>query len=239
MKSRWIYIKGFFLLVLVAFLVSFSHYRNRRQKIKETQIYFKGDDNLFMTFAMVDSLLKQNAKVVKNQLKTRVDLFELEHKIKKHPLVKEAEVSTTIDGVLEVDIQQRKPIARVVGKQPYYIDEEAKKMPLSPNHSARVLTVFGSVKKENYKEIHQLVTKILSDNFLKKQIISVERWPNGTYQLIPRVGNHSILLGNITTLHQKLMNLKMFYAKAIKDSIIDKYSQINLQYNHQVVCTKK
>lgn len=239
MKINWTYIRGFLLLALVVFLVGFSHYKNRGQKITETFVKFEGDNNLFMTFSMVDSLLKQGGTAVKNQLKTKINLFELEQKIQKHPMVKNAEVSATIDGILKVSVQQRKPIARVVGKQSYYIDESAEKMPLSSNYSSRVLTVSGNVKESDYENIYQLVVKILSDDFLKKQIIGIHKTSNEDYQLFPRVGNHTIALGSISHLHQKLMNLKMFYANAINDSIINKYSSINLQYNRQVVCTKK
>lgn len=239
MKINWTYIKGFLLFGLVAFLVGFSHYKNRSQKVTETLVKFQGDNNLFMTFPMVDSLLKQNGSPIKNQLKSTLNLFELEDKIQAHPMVKKADVSATIDGVLKVDIEQRKPIARVISKG-YYIDESAEKMPLSSNYSSRVLAISGDVNKDDFKTIHRLVTKILSDEFFKKQIIGIRKLPdNEEYQLYPRIGNHTITLGKIDNLHQKLMNLKVFYVRAMKDSIIHKYSNINLQYNHQVVCTKK
>ncbi len=239
MKGKWIYVKAVLLLFLVGGLVGFSHYKYRSQKITEREIHFEGENNLFMTFPMVDSLLIQSGKKIENQLKSNVNLFTLENKIKAHPLVKNADVSTTIDGVLNVDIEQRKPIARVIGRHSYYIDESAEKMPLSTNYSARVFAVSGNIKKEHYKEIFCIVKRIQADDFLRKQLISIERLNNGDYQLFPRVGNHTILLGDTTQLKQKMTNLKFFYKKALKEKFIDKYSKINLQYNNQVIGTKK
>ncbi len=239
MRGKWIYVRAFLLLCFVVGLVGFSHYRNKSQKITEREIIFKEDNNLFMTFSMVDDLLIQSGKKVESQLKSNVNLFKLENKIKAHPMVKNADVSATIDGVLNVFIEQRKPIARIVNEQSYYIDESAEKMPLSTNYSARVMTVSGDIKKENYKEIRYIIKRIETDDFLRKQMVGIEKLNNGSYQLLPRVGEHTILLGDTTQLKQKMMNLKIFYKKALKEKFIDKYSKINLQYNHQVIGTKK
>lgn len=239
MKRKWTYIKGLLLLCFVLFLAGFSHYKNSTRKIISTEINFNGDTNLFITSETVDSLLIQNSKPIKNQLKTAVNLFSLENAINKHPMIEKADVSTSVDGILSVDILQKKPIARVLGQQAFYIDENAHKMPLSLNYSARVPTISGTIKKENYKDIQYIVTKIQHDDFLSKQLVGIKKLENNNYQLLPRIGNHTIILGDTSRLHEKLINLKVFYKKALKDSIIHKYSKINLQYNHQVIATKK
>jgi len=40
-------------------------------------------------------------------------------------------------------------------------------------------------------------------------------------------------------LDKKISNLKAFYQKAKKDKTLYKYSKVNLQFENQVVCTKK
>ena len=35
----------------------------------------------------------------------------------------------------------------------------------------------------------------------------------------------------------KFNNLKAFYKKAAKDNFLDRYTEVNLQYYNQVVCT--
>jgi cell division protein FtsQ len=189
---------------------------------------------------MVNKLLIQNGGTVKNLTKSVIDLHNLEANIQSHPMVESASVYLTIDGFLKAKIKQRTPIARVVmNNESYYIDRQAKSMPLSENFSARVMLISGVIKEENNDEIHQLVTAILNDEFLKEQIISIEKKPKNEYVLDTRVGDQKIILGKIENLNQKIKNLDSFYIKTMADSTIYKYDSINLKYNKQVVCTNK
>lgn len=240
MKINWNYIIGVLLLSLTVFLYGFSNQRNSMQKIADISIEFEQGDNLFMNYEMVNKLLIQNGGTVKNLPKSVIDLHNLEANIQSHPMVESASVFLTVDGFLKAKIKQRTPIARVVGNEvSYYIDRQAKSMPLSENFSARVLLVLGAVKEENNVEIHQLVTAILNDEFLKEQIIGIEKKPKNEYVLDTRVGNQKIILGRVENLNQKLKNLDSFYIKMMADSTINKYDSINLKYNKQVVCTNK
>lgn len=240
MKINWDYIIGILLMSLVVFLYGFSNLKNRTQKVADISIEFEQGDNLFMDYQMVNKLLIQNGGTVKNLTKSVIDLHNLEAKIQSHPMVESASVFLTVDGFLITKIRQRTPIARVVvNNESYYIDRQAKSMPLSENFSARVLLISGYVKEQNNAEIQQLVTAILEDEFLKEQIIGVEIKPKNEYVLDTRVGDQKIILGKIENLDQKFKNLESFYIKTMADSTIYKYDSINLKYNKQVVATNK
>ena len=240
MKINWNYILGILLMSLVVFLYGFSNLKNSTQKVTDISIEFELGDNLFMDRQMVNKLLIQNGGTVKNLTKSVIDLHNLEANIQSHPMVESASVYLTIDGFLKAKIKQRTPIARVVmNNESYYIDRQAKSMPLSENFSARVMLISGVIKEENNDEIHQLVTAILNDEFLKEQIISIEKKPKNEYVLDTRVGDQKIILGKIENLNQKIKNLDSFYIKTMADSTIYKYDSINLKYNKQVVCTNK
>ncbi|MDO9037038.1 MAG: cell division protein FtsQ, partial [Lutibacter sp.] len=88
-------------------------------------------------------------------------------------------------------------------------------------------------------EIHELVTTILNNEFLKEQIIAIEITKKNEYVLDTRVGDQKIILGKIENLDQKFKNLGAFYIKTMADSTIYKYDSINLKYNKQVVATNK
>ena len=240
MKINWNYIIGILLVSLVVFLYGFSNLKNSTQKVADISIEFEQGDNLFMDYQMVNKLLIQNGRTVKNLTKSVIDLHNLEAKIRSHPMVESASVFLTVDGFLKAKIRQRTPIARVVvNNESYYIDRQAKSMPLSENFSARVLLISGYVKEQNNAEIQQLVTAILNDEFLKEQIIGVEIKPKNEYVLDTRVGDQKIILGNIENLDQKFKNLGSFYVKTMADSTIYKYDSINLKYSKQVVATNK
>ncbi len=240
MKVNWNYIKGLLLLALVVFLYGFSYNKNSAIDVREILIEFDGGDNLFMNYKMVNKMLIQNGTTVKNQAKSVIDLHAIESRVLSHPMVEEATIFLTVDGLLKAKIKQRIPIARVLSStKSYYIDKQAKVMPLSENHSARVLLVSGEIKIEDIKEIHLLVTTILNDDFLKKQLISIQKMPNNEFVLNTRVGDQKIFLGKIEDLNMKFKNLKSFFRKTMTDKTIDNYTSINLKYNHQVVCIKK
>ena len=48
-----------------------------------------------------------------------------------------------------------------------------------------------------------------------------------------------VIIGTPENLETKLKNLKAFYQKAKKDMMLDVYKSVNLQFDNQVVCTKK
>ena len=228
------------MLVLVGFLFSFSHRKNEDKKVHDIMVEFDAGDNLFMNYEMVNKLLIQNGKTVKNERLSALDLHLLEANLLSHPMVEDAAIFLTIDGLLKSKVKQREPIARVISKtNSYYIDKQAKKMPLSLNHSARVVLVTGEIKDDDNEQIHQLVKKIMSNDFLKKQIISIRKKTNNEFVLDTRVGDQKIELGKIENLNKKFMNLESFFKKATIDKTIEDYSLINLKYDNQVVCTKK
>ena len=240
LKINWNYIKSFLLLALVVFLYGFSNQKNKDIKIHEIFIEFEEGNNFFMNYQMVNKLLIQNGATVKNQAKSVIDLHLLETNVISHPMVEDAAVFLTVDGLLKARIKQRTPIARVFSStKSYYIDKQAKMMPLSVNHSARVLMVTGDIMEGDIEEIHLLAKTILKDDFLKKQLISIQKKQNNEFVLGTRIGGQKIVLGKIENLNHKFMNLKSFYSKTMADKTIDNYTIINLKYNKQVVCTKK
>ncbi len=222
------------------FLYGFSRQKNNGIKIHDISIEFEEGNNLFMNYKIVNKLLIQNGGTVKNQAKSVIDLHVLEANVISHPMVEDAAVFLTVDGLLKARIKQRTPIARVLTNETsYYIDRQAKIMPLSVNHSARVLLITGDIKEEDNRNIHLLAAIILKDDFLKKQVISIQKMQHNEFVLGTRVGGQKIFLGKIENLNHKFMNLKSFYNKTIADKTIDNYTSINLKYNNQVVCTKK
>jgi len=240
LKINWNYIKGLLLLALVVFLYGFSTNKNRSEVVREIVIEFEEGNNLFMNYQIVNKLLIQNGKTVKNQAKSVIDLHLLEANVLSHPMVEDAAIFLTVDGLLKAKIKQRTPIARILSStKSYYIDKQAKVMPLSENHSARVLLVSGDIKEVDIPKIHMLVTAILKDEFLKKQLISIQKMSNNEFVLNTRVGDQKILLGKVEDLNQKFKNLESFFKKTMTDKTIDNYTSINLKYNNQVVCTKK
>jgi cell division protein FtsQ len=226
------------LLGLVVFLYAFASHRNAVRKVSKPNIQFVGDNNLFVTYETVSKLLIQNHQDVKNMPKETLDLNLLESALNSNPMIKSAEVYVTVNGVLNAEIEQKRPIARVSTNASYYIDDEGFYMPLSSNYSARVPLVTGYVKKNNLKNVFTVASKIESDEFLKKNVVEIHQDDNKVIYLKLRQCRFLVQLGSVDFLDKKVNNLKAFYQKSLKEKTLNNYSKVNLQFDNQVVCTK-
>lgn len=238
MKVNWFYIKMPVLLGVTGFLFVFALQRNEQRKIEEIAFYFDDESSPFVTREAVNKLLIVSDEQVTEKTKGNVALGKMEARVNTHPIIKNAEVYITMRGDLAVAIEQRKPIARLNGSKPFYIDEQGEIMPLSSNFSAHVPLVAGATENER-EEVFILVDYLRQDAFLQKHIIGIERLKNGEYRLEGRKLEYDIILGKVTQLEKKFSNYKAFYQKALKDKSLGAYNTITLKYDKQVVCEKK
>jgi cell division protein FtsQ len=239
LQVNWNYIKGILVLVLMCFVFAFSANRNNRRPVSQVKVNFLGDDNLFITQESVNKLLIVKKEDLTKVPKEILDLNGLETALNSNPMIKTAQVYLTVNGEVRADVKQRNPIARVSTNASYYIDDEGKFMPLSTNYSARVPLVTGFIEKNNLNNVFKIAHKIYNDQFLKKHIIEIHQNQDQTLVLKNRVLDFEIVIGNVDRLDKKINNLKVFYQKAKKDKTLEKYKIVNLQFENQVVCTKK
>ncbi len=89
------------------------------------------------------------------------------------------------------------------------------------------------------KQLFDLARFISNDKFWNSQISQIFVNKNNDVEMIPRVGNHNIVLGEATDLEEKFQKLLIFYKKGLNNTGWNNYSAINLKYKNQVVCTKR
>jgi len=239
MRVNYGYIKVPLLLVLVVFLYAFSSMRNATRIVDTPVIKFIDEDNLFVTHETVSKLLIQNQESVANKPKDIIDLNGLESVLNSNPMIKQAQVFMSVDGLITAKIEQKKPIARVSTNASYYIDETGSFMPLSINRTARVPLITGFVEKNDLVNVHVVAKKIQTDNFLLKHVVVIHQNQDKTIDLKFRSRDFNIHLGTLKLLDKKINNLKAFYKKAMKDKTLDNYKLVNLKFDKQVICTKK
>jgi cell division protein FtsQ len=123
------------------------------------------------------------------------------------------------------------------------------KIPLSPNFTAKVLAangyieeVFGSKVDTLHTDLARQIFKtaefINRDSLWSAQIAQIYIDQDHQIELIPRVGNNRIMLGNADSLESKFANLLVFYKKAMPQVGWDRYKTINIKYANQVVGVK-
>ena len=111
-------------------------------------------------------------------------------------------------------------------------------MPLSTVHSARVPLITGK-PDERFNEITQLLLKMNEDEFMRKSVVGLHVKNNGDIELRLRKHNFKVLFGKAKAVEKKFQNFKAFYQKTKQDSSLSGYSLVNLQFESQVVATKR
>ena len=239
MRTSWNFIKGLFLLGLVVFLYAFSSFKNNSRPVSSVNVQFTGEDNVFITSEMVNKLLIQSQKKLYFLPKDAIDLKETEFLLESNDMIKSAQVYLTVNGEVRVKVEQKRPIARVASDDVFYIDEDGFRMPLSSQHSARVPLAYGIVDEADLETVYKVALTVYKDSFLKTYVTEIHQNENKEISLKLRLLDFEVLVGTLDNLEIKLQNLKAFYQKAKKDTMLDVYKSVNLQFDNQVVCTKK
>ncbi len=238
MRINWNIIKFIILVGIIATLYSFSNQRNTIRKLTKIDIEFIDENSPFITLDAVNKLLIQNFDSLTSIDKETLVLNKMEARLLENPMIKNAEVYLTIDGVVGAKIEQRKPIARVTGSQDFYLDDEGKKMPLSEVHSARVPLVTGQTITEN-KELSELLLKIDMDEYMKKNVIGLNVTGDGSVTMNLRKRDFLVDFGKPIRIEKKFQKLKAFNKRINQDSLQFMYSSVNLSFKDQVIATKK
>jgi cell division protein FtsQ len=178
------------------------------------------------------------------------NLKELELQLEKNVWIKSAELFFDNNEMLQVNVQEREPVARVftTSGTTFYIDDELAILPLSEKFSARlpVFTGFPSDKKILAKadsmllmDIKTISLAIQKDSFSMAMIDQVDITAQRYFEMIPKIGNQLIVFGDATNAGEKLGKLKTFYQEIMVKAGWNSYSVINLQYKNQVVAKRK
>jgi len=179
-----------------------------------------------------------------------LNLRALENDLQKNIWVKKAQLFFDNNTKLQVIITEREPVARVftITGTTFYIDSSITMLPLSEKFSARlpVFTGFPSDKmvlrradSALLRDVYHVSMAIQQDSFLMAMIDQVDITPQRTFELMPKIGNTIIALGDGEDAEEKFAKLKMFYREVIAKAGWNKYSMVDVQYKGQVVAKRK
>jgi cell division protein FtsQ len=182
-------------------------------------------------------LIQNEVKVTDIHKETLV-LNEMETRLRANPMIRNAEVFVKVDGALGAMIEQRKPLGRVASSPDFYIDADGEEMPLSSVYTARVPLITGN-SKADFKEITPLLAKIEADEFMRNLVIGLHLRNDGKVFLRVRKHDFTVLFGKPKNIDRKFENFKAFYQITKKDSTLIGYNLVNVQFESQVVATKK
>jgi cell division protein FtsQ len=231
-------------------LMSFIEVKKSRQKCKDLKVILPGRNN-FIERNEVDRILMEASGALIGVDLDKINIHQLETSLKNNPFIEFAKVYADMDGVIHVEVRQRQPILRLINRAnvQFYIDEKGYKMPLSESYTANVLVANGLIDEDFSGQIDTLNTQLAKDLYRMAQFIKADTlWDNqieqvyvgvkGDIEMVPRVGNHKIIIGDTDSLETKFKNLLVFYKKAMPKVGWDTYKTINLKYANQVIGSK-
>ncbi len=253
-RINWVAVlKGFAWLTCLAgvvVLMSFVSIKKHEVKCTNVRILIPGADN-FIEREEIDAILKRNEGQLVGRNLSKIDIHGIETALKSNPYIAFAKVYADMDGIINIEIKQRQPVLRILnaGGQDYYVDNSGLKMPMSPNFTADVLVATGNILEGFSGRVDTLLTPLASDLyktalFIKRdtlwdaQIEQIFVNAKNDIELVPRVGNQRIILGNADSLKTKMNNLLAFYKQAMPMVGWNAYKTINLKYTNQIVCEK-
>jgi cell division protein FtsQ len=231
-------------------LMSFIEIKKSEAKCEDIKVIIPEVDS-FIHRSDIDEMIRKNSGTLIGLNLHNIDIHSIENALKANPYIEEAKVYSDMNGIINVKIRQREPVLRILNfsNQDFYVDMNGLKMPISSNFTAHVLVANGFILEPFGNKVDTLKTKLAKDLFKtalfvegdtlwREQIEQLYVNQQSDIEMVPRVGNHKIILGTADSLQTKFTNLLAFYKKAIPVVGWDLYHTINLKYANQIVGVK-
>jgi cell division protein FtsQ len=255
---------AFFVLMGAGALVlwAFSISRHNAQPVPELRVNIQKGQNVdeLITKREVDSIVHSHFGLLQGTPMSQIDVGAIQVAVNRHPAIQSCNVYMGVDGILNIDIQQRAPMFRVMNSDGsgFYVDTLGQSFNLLDRSVAYVPIVsvegvMGAMEfpatRAYYDEntlgltyLDELVTfgnHMRNHADLKDWTEHVHLTAMGTLEVIPRIGRHVIDYGSIYNLEMKTKMLFQFYRSQLYITDLEKYSRINLNFENQVICEKR
>ncbi len=252
----------FVIVLLIVLIVCSNIYAGKINVSKvNIKVSYGVSDTIVLATNINESLKNEFGDFLKKQRKD-IDQKKIESFLMQNPYIEQAQVYQTLKGVLNIEIKQREPIVRIytLRNKEYYIDKLGKVILIDDNQLTDVVVASGNVDVNNpnldknldtidienkkgfdktLSNIYYIAQKLASDSILNYQIDQIYVPAKGNYELIPKIGNYIIRIGENKDLEEELIKLRYLYKEAFSRNGWDNYSFVDLRFRHQVVCTKK
>lgn len=236
----------------VGFMIYNGHRYRAQAECRQIDIRYKATPQL-TTRAEIYNIIRKECDTLEGFL--HINLAGLEARLDSLPFIKKSEVYRTLNGTLIVNLEERTPVARVFcpSGASYFVDEQLQVIPVRAGHTPMTAIVTGEVpdsEKDAKKTLHDASLKTLTalddavgmlhyirqDTFWHAMIEQVHITEENEIELVPRVGNHIVLLGDTVGLAGKLNKLQLFYTEALSRGGWNRFRYISVKFKNQIIC---
>ncbi len=177
-----------------------------------------------------------------------LDLKAIEKELYKNKFIKHAEVFKDLTGRLLINIDQSRPIARLMSNKmsDRYISNRGEVLPLSRRYTARVLLIDGAFadnpklydlnETESGRQLMELLNFIEEDDFWKAQVAQMNIDKKGNIDMYTQVSKQVVEFGQPVDIEDKFRNLKIFYKEILPSKGWNTYNRVSVKFKNQIVC---
>lgn len=237
------------ILAVVFGLIAFSEKKQGSVSVKDIVIKIENiEGNQFIDEEDIVDLMQLDEENLKGASLDKLNMKQIESRIKMNRFVKDAELYSDLKGNLVVKATLRRPVARLVRNDgpDGYIAEDGTVMPVSDKFTTRVVLISGSYirgllslenlnKTEETKNLMTMLDMIREDDFWRAQIAQLDIDSKGHISIMPQIGGQVIEFGVADNLETKFKKMKIFYKEILPQRGWNTYKRINLEYEGQII----
>lgn len=185
-----------------------------------------------------------------------IDLVKMEKIIDGRSAVLKSHAYVTVDGILHIEVTQRRPIVRFQKSDGgFYADKDGFIFPLQRSYASHVQIIDGKIplaansghkgaivnpeEKEWFDSIMDIVNYIEKDRTWKDKIVQISVGDDGDLILVPREGDERFLFGQPEDVEEKFGKMEKYYTHIVASAEARKYRTVDLRYKGQIVCREK
>lgn len=242
---------GLTTLVGLAMLMSLVSRKDNEQQCRSLKVVVEGKET-FIDQQDISKMINQKFGSVVGRDLSAIKVQQIEEAIEKLPYVAQAEVHVDMDGTMQVNVQQREVVLRVINKsgREFYVDRTGKKVPVTLKYVPHVMVANGNIS-EGYKQpLEQVESKMVEDlikvvdhvhgdNLWENQIVQIYVNDQKDIELIPRVGREVLVIGSADSLSYKLKRLEIYYKNILPKVGSEAYEKVNVKYGGQIICERR
>ena len=212
--------------------------------------------NSFVSRADVKSFLDREYGAYVGQVADSIDLVRIEDIIDGRSAVLKSQAYITRDGMLHVDVTQRRPVVRFQKKDGgFYADADGYIFPLQRTYASHVQVIDGNIplaansgykgaiadpkEKEWFESMMNVVNYIEKSRTWRDKIVQISIDQKKDIILIPRKGNERFLFGQPTDIKEKFNKMEKYYTHIVPAKGEGYYRIVDLKYEDQIVCRTK
>ena len=170
-----------------------------------------------------------------------IDPEKIEATLLLHPLVGKVQCYKTGGDMLRINLSSKVPLVRVINNrgQDFYVDSRGEIL-TQRSLAVQLPVATGYIDRQFAAgELLEVVRVIDQSEFWKAQVEQINVTKDGQIELVPRVGDHLLILGTADNVEAKLDRLMNFYEKGLDNVGWNKYRSVSVAYENQVVCKKR